>query len=163
MQFKKCKKCLIEKGIAGFYKDKSRPDGFSDRCKLCKKAGRSLESNRKYYYKKREYYQDYRKRTQDFVRKCKRDFGCYFCKEVNEVCLDFHHVEEKKWDITKVNSVKAITEEMKKCICVCCNCHRKIHAGMLAISDDWKEKANKKVDEAYKFYEENKDHIQFTR
>lgn len=52
--------------------------------------------------------------------------------------LEFHHLNpnEKDFGISargytrNLNSVKA---ELDKCICVCSNCHREIHAGLVQI------------------------------
>lgn len=43
--------------------------------------------------------------------------------------LDFHHVGEKRFRVSMAPSRKAAFEEIKKCILVCANCHREIHAG----------------------------------
>ena len=56
---KTCTKCRIEKPVGEFYKDKSRTDGYSSNCKVCKDASnrRFYENNRKnrLLYKKRHY------------------------------------------------------------------------------------------------------------
>lgn len=68
----------------------------------------------------------------------KRICGCYFeCGEHEPACMDFHHLDHK----TKLFAVNSVTilrkptdrliEELKKCECVCANCHRKLHAGLL--------------------------------
>lgn len=57
--------------------------------------------------------------------------------------LEFHHVhpEEKIFGITDSSAVtKALAkqlQEMRKCILVCANCHRGIHAGYIQIPDDY--------------------------
>lgn len=142
MKTKICSKCNIKKGITGFYKDKTKIDGYESSCKKCKKESRNLEKNRESYHRNKEYYQEYRKKSQIFVKLCKQKLGCFFCKDTDDVCLDFHHMENKKYDITKVNSIDAIIKEMSKCICVCCKCHRKIHAGVLSVPDIWKIELN---------------------
>ncbi|KKQ98041.1 MAG: hypothetical protein UT24_C0005G0060 [Candidatus Woesebacteria bacterium GW2011_GWB1_39_12] len=52
--------------------------------------------------------------------------------------LDFHHINEKKKlfalnvrDMTK--SWKMIVKEIHKCLLVCANCHREIHAGLIKL------------------------------
>ena len=65
--------------------------------------------------------------------------SCIICGE-DEVCtLDMHHVvpEEKSIKIgtPKGVSVLATTSECIKCVCLCANCHRKHHAGVIDISD----------------------------
>lgn len=50
--------------------------------------------------------------------------------------LDFHHVDEttKSFGLSQngiTRSWKRTQQELKKCILVCANCHREIHAGLL--------------------------------
>lgn len=59
--------------------------------------------------------------------------GC--CKECGETrfyTLDFHHLHEseKEFDIGKMKYCRwcEIEKELKKCICLCANCHREIHS-----------------------------------
>lgn len=48
--------------------------------------------------------------------------------------LDFHHIEPEHKDFgigrNGTRSFKKLVEEAKKCILVCCRCHREIHEGM---------------------------------
>ncbi len=45
--------------------------------------------------------------------------------------FDFHHVdsEAKDFSISEKTSWAAILPELEKCVLVCSNCHREIHAG----------------------------------
>ena len=65
--------------------------------------------------------------------------GCCCCDENDINCLDFHHIdpEEKDFNMSAApnKTTKKIIEEASKCIVVCSNCHRKIHAGVLDIND----------------------------
>lgn len=62
------------------------------------------------------------------------DKKCLDCGENNPICLDFHHTNPKtKVDgVTKMlyefRSLKSVLKEIKKCVIVCANCHRKRHA-----------------------------------
>ena len=51
---------------------------------------------------------------------------------VNKAALEFHHVDDsmKSFEISGSHSRswKAIENELDKCIMVCANCHREIHA-----------------------------------
>jgi len=53
--------------------------------------------------------------------------------------LEFHHInpDEKEFSFSSFQSLKweKIVSEMQKCICVCANCHREIHAGMIELSE----------------------------
>lgn len=67
---------------------------------------------------------------------------CLFCgyKRCNDA-LDFHHVDEKnkKFGLSKdgiTRSWQKVKVEIQKCILVCANCHREIHAGLLQPSKE---------------------------
>ena len=63
--------------------------------------------------------------------------GCFFCGEEEEVCLDFHHRNPAEKSFTIGNQVhlapERIIAELAKCVVLCANCHRKLHAGLLSI------------------------------
>lgn len=62
---------------------------------------------------------------------------CIFCGyDRCQDALDFHHLDEKtkSFGLSKdglTRSWKKMEEEIKKCVLVCANCHREIHAGLL--------------------------------
>ncbi len=61
--------------------------------------------------------------------KCKY---CGYAKCIN--ALDVHHLGNKSFGISAkgyTRSWKAIEQELDKCILVCANCHRELHAGLL--------------------------------
>lgn len=68
--------------------------------------------------------------------------GCKLCGEKNNIVLDFHHYDAstKKFGIgdavVKLLSWSRIIEEIKKCIVLCANCHRRVHAGQLVVTED---------------------------
>jgi hypothetical protein len=46
--------------------------------------------------------------------------------------LDFHHLDSFTKDFTisdRMTSFEAIEAELKKCVLLCANCHREVHAG----------------------------------
>ena len=51
------------------------------------------------------------------------------------VALDFHHMHGKDFGLTRRNigqlSWSRLLEEAKKCVLVCCRCHREIHGGLV--------------------------------
>lgn len=54
--------------------------------------------------------------------------------------LDFHHLDpnEKDFAISKnglTRSWESTKKELDKCICVCANCHREIHAGLINVQN----------------------------
>lgn len=64
---------------------------------------------------------------------------CIVCNEAEPVCLDFHHInpEEKEFTIGKHRnkSKENLLKEISKCVCLCANCHRKVHAGLINLKD----------------------------
>lgn len=63
--------------------------------------------------------------------------GCQICGYDKYVgALEFHHVDEKnkEFDLSTrglTRSWPRIKNEVEKCILVCANCHREIHAGLI--------------------------------
>lgn len=79
----------------------------------------------------------YRDQIKDVVCEFKSS-GCLLCDEAEVCCLDAHHaVGTKEFNIGQAHrngfSPKRVRAELSKCVCVCSNCHRKIHAGILSI------------------------------
>lgn len=76
----------------------------------------------------------YNKRRQNF----KDQFVCCLCQESFKHCLEFHHLDPatKSFDLGNSHNLgpKKFLQELAKCVCVCANCHRKIHWGVLDTS-----------------------------
>lgn len=57
--------------------------------------------------------------------------------------LDYHHVDPASKDkilsvaMRNGSSWNKIVEEAKKCACVCCRCHREIHAGITELPENY--------------------------
>ena len=74
--------------------------------------------------KKSKYYKENKKIENALKTKCA------ICGEDSKCCLEFHHIQDKKYNISQ--AVRYLTpeqfkNELSKCICVCKNCHAKIH------------------------------------
>lgn len=95
--------------------------------------------NNLFYHKKKI------NKNKELLRRLK-EFGCTICGYSKSVAaIDFHHVtENKKFELGDVRhcSFKKLADEVNKCIRVCANCHREIHAGL--ISEEKVLKAYKK-------------------
>ena len=62
----------------------------------------------------------------------KGSLKCARCPENHIATLDFHHIDpsEKEYEVSKLVSNGMYTKaykEVKKCIVLCANCHRKLH------------------------------------
>lgn len=68
--------------------------------------------------------QQYKKRLAEI----KQSSGCVDCGEKNHIVLDFDHLRDKKYNVSRMIhdgfSWKAIMREVSKCEVVCANCHR---------------------------------------
>jgi len=75
----------------------------------------------------------------EWLGRIKSLHSCAFCPESENCCLDFHHADEttKVSEVTKMakenRKPSSVLAEMKKCVLLCANCHRKVHAGILRI------------------------------
>ena len=137
---KVCSKCKTQKDYAEYHKYSRNKDGIQNVCKIC-----NIEY-RKHYYKthpgekEKTYIQNEvkRKNMQSFFNKVKSENKCCFCSEDNPICLDFHHLFDKLDGVSELinkHSFKKAKLEIQKCVVVCANCHRKIHAGLLDCSN----------------------------
>ena len=115
-----------------FCHHKNKKHGFDYRCKKCKnKAGKKYRDNHLKACRKRTTV--WYKNNQVDINNIKKDASCAICGEDDYYCLDFHHVNprDKKFLINMHNvRKKDFIDELQKCICLCSNCHRKIHYKM---------------------------------
>jgi hypothetical protein len=67
-----------------------------------------------------------------------RSSGCVLCHEISAACLCAHHVEPEQKEFTigtmlyNVSDVE-LRAELAKCVCLCHNCHAKLHAGIISL------------------------------
>lgn len=94
------------------------------------------QSQRDHYYRNKE---QYLKRNRERKRRLKKQWlefkgslSCEMCGESHISTFDFHHIE-KHPDNRAVNRLvsdynfKEAYQEIKKCMVLCANCHRKHH------------------------------------
>ena len=107
---------------------------------LCKKCQR--KRSKKHYENNKEYYlirnKQRKKNMLNELAKYKSKIGCIDCGEKHPACLDFDHISgEKQGNIADLAhdgvSEFLLTEEIKKCVVRCSNCHRK----RTSIQFDW--------------------------
>jgi hypothetical protein len=62
------------------------------------------------------------------LKQIKEKSGCVDCGENNHIVLDFDHLSNKKYNVSRMIhdgfSWAAIKKEISKCEVVCSNCHR---------------------------------------
>lgn len=137
---KVCAKCGKEYPIEYFiFKDKQN-NIRSARCLECDRASKR-ESYHKLYEKNKDKFRARRKKIEDNNKKYINEIkscGCIICGEKDIACLDFHHLKDKKFNISNEVgnlSKNKLTDEMNKCVVLCANCHRKLHYYNLNIEE----------------------------
>ena len=138
---KKCSKCQVKKEENCFSFKNKKLKKLQSSCKMCQSIVHRkhyLSNKNLYIEKSRESNKIYRSRNRDFIREYKTKAGCKFCDETCHVCLDFHHEDptQKEVNVSRISndsmSIESIKREIEKCIVVCSNCHRKLHAGLIS-------------------------------
>ncbi len=117
---KTCITCLLEKPLEDFYKRASDRTDHNSICKSCNKL--SVTAIR----------QNFKKLCVEYKGGC-----CSVCSYSKYLgALEFHHLDpaEKDFQISHRTSFKfdtAIKAELDKCILLCSNCHKEVHAGLV--------------------------------
>lgn len=75
--------------------------------------------------------------VRDKYYKFKKTQICLNCGENESCCLTFHHTDPstKEFEVAAMTSQawSRIEKEIKKCVCLCANCHAKVHAGIISL------------------------------
>lgn len=126
---RQCKKCGKILPISEF-------DEGRHQCKECRRAYR-----RRHRKEKPEIHRAQQNRRSQRVKEWFYELKtpCIICGESEPVCIDFHHKDpnEKEFTIGKHRSRSRawLWEEISKCVCLCSNCHRKVHAGLINLEE----------------------------
>lgn len=133
METKVCSKCGRELPLDKFEKGRNQ-------CRDCRNARRK-ELRKAHPEKHRMEAKKRQDEQSEWLKTLKTK--CIVCNETEPVCLDFHHInpEEKEFTIGKhrSKSKENLLKEISKCVCLCANCHRKIHAGLINLEDYLKQ------------------------
>lgn len=84
---------------------------------------------------------EYNKKQHQLFREYKATLFCKICNEKESCCLDFHHLDPTKKDASLGDakrqnwSFKRLKREIDKCVVLCANCHRKVHAGIAQLAE----------------------------
>jgi len=124
---KKCRTCSVTKDVGDFSPHGVKKDGsrkYKADCKSCYRE----------------------KRNKEFHDRLNEIIGPISCRACGyDRCfgaIEFHHIDPSaKTDCIKRMTHKpteTLTDELKKCVMVCANCHREIHARKLKVDDSWR-------------------------
>lgn len=79
-----------------------------------------------------------RKEVDDLIGKFKSG-GCILCTESDYCALAAHHLDPQVKDFNIGDArrlrlaVEKVEAELSKCVCLCHNCHAKVHAGKIEV------------------------------
>ena len=138
METKICNICGEEKPLTEFnFRDK-RKGTYRAQCKNClhKRKNELYRTIYKERYKDR--LKENKKRHRELIRQKIKELkscGCAICGETEQCCLDFHHIYNKEFTISNCPDITLDTllNEAHKCVILCANCHRKVHAGKISL------------------------------
>lgn len=136
---RQCRCCLVVKPLTEYYLYDGK---YKTSCKQCVREKRKTHPNYiqpkkpekktlgKRWSTKREY-------NRTFMRRYKSMCGCFICGLKVDYLLDFHHKnpDEKEMKPSSMCdlSVDVIKNEIRKCVVLCANHHRMVHAGVIEV------------------------------
>lgn len=139
-KLKTCCTCNEEKPVTDFRRDRLRLDGRQSSCKVCARSFQSKRYQEKYAISRRDRDIALRSENSEKIRSIKQQQGCIYCGESDVACLDFHHKtsDDKEFGISgnTHRTWKYIEAEIAKCVVICANCHRKLHAGHIELPNN---------------------------
>lgn len=132
------KTCTICKETKDETEFNRKGTGFQNKCRGCSKllAKKHYAANKNYYVAKNT---RLKKQTHRMYKELKLKLKCVRCGMNEPSCLDFHHRDAAKKDFNIAAAFgwgygwKRIQEEIDKCVTLCANCHRMLHAGVIEL------------------------------
>lgn len=145
-----CSRCGIDKPTSQFFKDKNNKCGSRKQCKVCDRQVRGRHITPAHKRKRQSINQlptdgMTLKDKLNWVISTKEGKSCEHCGcQPHTSALDYHHLNEKDklFGLSGIRrfrtgeiTLEMIKLEMKKCILLCANCHRALHAGALTLNN----------------------------
>ena len=131
MKAKVCSRCGKRKPLSAYNRRSCAPDKLSYSCREC-----TREMGRNHYSKNpkkvSKWARDRVRALASWMRELKESLECP-CGERHPACLEFHHKDPKKKDISVSMAIRygwskeRTLKEIRKCVVLCSNCHRKLH------------------------------------
>lgn len=138
---KTCTTCKEVKPVTEFHKDARSASGYCHECKICRNR-RTREHHRRHYIENKEAWkasvQRCKSSRRDRFNEWKATLVCSQCGENSTCCLDFHHLDPSLKEIGIARALdhwawSRLMAEVDKCVVLCANCHRKVHAGIITV------------------------------
>ena len=113
-------------------------------------TGRPAKNNKQTERNRASYKKRVRDRTEEIrirqrairehIQGLKISLGCKTCGYAKCArALEWHHIDDdKEHNVARMmaqgRALTSILEEIKKCVCLCSNCHREVHDGVLELN-----------------------------
>ena len=138
METKTCTRCGQEKPLTEFNFKNKKLGKRQAMCKECQRARERELYSMSYREKNKDRYNENRRKYREKMRNIiivAKSCGCVICGESDPCCLDFHHLHDKEFVIAVGTDVseERLLQEISKCVVLCANCHRKLHAGKIKL------------------------------
>lgn len=136
-----CNVCKVEKPTLSFAVNRTKKSGRSDTCLVCARERNKAwyDKNRKKQITKTNQQRKLRRAWMaELVWQYAESCGCAICGEKDRIVLEFHHLRDKKFMISWAlgnAGWESIANEIAKCVILCANCHRRVHAGTRSVAD----------------------------
>jgi predicted HNH restriction endonuclease len=150
--FQLCIDCNIEKPLDKFYKINGDPNRRYKRCSSCETKHREANKTQEQKEKHKQWKLDWKRNRKKKLVEYKGSI-CQICNTTGHPAIfDFHHLDPTKKEglVTTRSSYKKSMEEADKCILLCSNCHRLLHAGEVSYGNNLKDMIKFKRDEEMK-------------
>lgn len=133
---KKCKKCRCRKKLEAFPPSKVTLDGRGSWCRKCATDNQRERRHAGLVNFRSKSYRNLQ--LMDLIAEAKAG-GCIKCGVKDPCVLDLHHriPARKKFTIArfKKHSAYEVKIELGKCVVLCANDHRRLHAGKFSLKD----------------------------
>lgn len=123
---KECKRCHVIKEDSEFAFRNKAKGTLQPYCKECKR-----EIDKELYDSNRDRQNEVQTNLKELLTNIKKNSKCAICGESRWWVLDFHHLRDKRFEVSSLArrgcSLETFKEEINKCIVICANCHRDLH------------------------------------
>ena len=135
-----CRTCKEDKPEENYWFTSDKKTRHKD-CPQCLYKKRKEKQTVEEKEKQKQYRLEWRR---NIKARLVKHFGgkCKCCnQEFHQCVMEFHHLDpnEKEAQVNTLGSYDKCLKEAEKCILVCSNCHRLIHAGEVSVGKNMKE------------------------
>ncbi len=125
---RRCGRCGCDKPLAWRRKAREQRDNYCRPCRAAYKQEHYAANRRRYIESARRRKLQLISERTDYIVAFLREHPCVDCGEGDPIVLEFDHLRDKKFSISKGLQDRPwqdVLDEIAKCEVVCANCHRR--------------------------------------